>query len=218
VATGFRSFQLQKERRITNTDARCRSGSRSPDKPRLMASEQPLKPSISLPTRNIFRSAVVELVHDPPSQNLGSHSTLLDQMPSTSLVPPVGCPSRPGTTALLFLTVPSSPRILTLKGRRRTPPGYTVGSKGRFCHSYDILQDRISHRADEISGDFGPYIARSKKRLIIAHRHSLGVHRDESLVSNPPKTLLAFADELGVQTLSAPIIALLRSPALPLPR
>src|SRR6266481_270547 len=64
----------------------------------------------------------------------------------------------------------------------------------------DILQDRISHRADQIGGYFD-LILLLQEAFDLAHRHSLGVHRDDLGIESS-KTLLPFADELGFKLIA----------------
>src|ERR1700726_414495 len=157
-----------------------------------MASGKPFKPSITA-TRISFSPRWLSSFMTP-SQNLAP-SLCWIQIPSTSLVPSLWMPNARYTA--LFLTVPSS-RILTLKASKNTT-GY-IGSKGRFCHSM------TSARTESVtvlirSVDTSTLYCSSKFNL--AHRHSLGVHRD-NLGIESSKTLLAFADELGFKP-SAPI-------------
>src|SRR3981081_3371590 len=60
----------------------------------------------------------------------------------------------------------------------------------------------MSHRADQ-SGGYFDLILLLQEAFDLAHRHSLGVHRDDLGIESS-KTLLPFADELGFK-LSAPI-------------
>src|SRR5258708_13316181 len=65
-----------------------------------------------------------------------------------------------------------------------------------------MLQERMCQRGEQIRGDFD-LILPLQEAFDLAHRHSLGVHRDDLGIESS-KTLLTFADELGFKP-SAPI-------------
>src|ERR1700730_5943868 len=151
-----------------------------------MASGKPFRPSITA-TRISFSPRWLSSFMTP-NQNFAPSFWSI-QIPSTSLV--LSRWMHKARYTALFLTVPSS-RIFTLKASKNTT-GY-IDSKGRAFHSMTSSSTESVTALIKVTGDLY-FVLLFQEAFDLAHRHPLGVHRDD-LGIEASKALLSFADEL----------------------